>query len=238
MKKVNYIFRLIPLVVVLLLISFFANNRNNEREIVSESVNFDTDDALYISKNLVNKMLKESMLNEQTFNKEMIDLKEVEERIESEKFVDKANVYLSVDSGVRVDIEQRKPILRVFNNVPFYLDASGFEMPISLQHSARVPVVFNFTEKHKNDLVKLVNFIRRDQFLKQLVVSVDCKLKNEFLFKIRDENFSVKLGSIDNLELKFKNFKAFYVKAKKDKLFTKYSSVNLEITNQVICTRI
>ena len=49
--------------------------------------------------------------------------------------------------------------------------------------------------------------------------------------------FSVILGDDSQLKKKFDNLKAFYKKADKDNILDKYSTVNLQYSNQVICTR-
>jgi len=50
-------------------------------------------------------------------------------------------------------------------------------------------------------------------------------------------DFEVLVGNIDNLEVKLKNLKAFYQKAKKDNMLDIYKSVNLQFDNQVVCTK-
>jgi cell division protein FtsQ len=45
------------------------------------------------------------------------------------------------------------------------------------------------------------------------------------------------LGQIKQLEKKISNLKAFYIKATKDKVLDKYSKVNLQFGNQVVCTK-
>jgi len=51
------------------------------------------------------------------------------------------------------------------------------------------------------------------------------------------EDFLVDLGEANKLENKFNNFKAFYGKARKDGTLGKYSSVSLEFSNKVVCTK-
>ena len=50
-------------------------------------------------------------------------------------------------------------------------------------------------------------------------------------------DFEVLVGTLENLDQKIKNLKAFYQKAKKDKLLGIYKSVNLQFDNQVVCTK-
>ena len=59
----------------------------------------------------------------------------------------------------------------------------------------------------------------------------------EISLKMRLLNFEVLVGSLENLDEKMKNLKAFYQKAKKDKVLDIYKSVNLQFDNQVVCTK-
>jgi cell division protein FtsQ len=50
-------------------------------------------------------------------------------------------------------------------------------------------------------------------------------------------DFEIIVGRLDRLDEKMKNLKAFYQKAKKDKMLDIYKSVNLQFKNQVVCTK-
>jgi hypothetical protein len=45
------------------------------------------------------------------------------------------------------------------------------------------------------------------------------------------------LGKADNIPLKFNNLKAFYKKAAKDHFLDKYTRIDLQYNNQVVCHR-
>ncbi len=64
------------------------------------------------------------------------------------------------------------------------------------------------------------------------------KAEERYQLKFRVEDFIVDLGNVEDLESKFKNFKAFYAKAMKDKSLREYAVVSLEFDNQVVCTKI
>ena len=59
----------------------------------------------------------------------------------------------------------------------------------------------------------------------------------EISLKLRLLDFEVLVGTLDNLEIKLQNLKAFYQKAKKDTMLDVYKSVNLQFDNQVVCTK-
>lgn len=238
MKKWKYNIGILFFAAVLVGLFGFTKHRNHARKLTNKGTEFVGRENLFVTEEFVNKMLIETPEKGGFVTKETLDLKEVEQRIEKQKHIEEAEVYLSVNGEVRAKVKQRTPIARIFTSVPFYLDAEGFEMPLSSNYAIRVPLVYGYTKKHKTDLLDLLNYMNNDEFLTKLVVGVYCLPNNDFSFKLRDQNFTVKLGGIDNQELKFENLKAFYAKIKKDKIFDAYKYVNLEIANQVICTKV
>jgi cell division protein FtsQ len=63
-------------------------------------------------------------------------------------------------------------------------------------------------------------------------------VKKFYTLKLRQCNFDVKLGSVENLDKKINNLKAFYKKNLKDKTLNNYSKINLQFDKQVVCTKI
>lgn len=238
MKKLKYHIGIVFFVTVLVTLFVLTKQRNNARKLTNKGVEFVGRENLFVTEDFVNKMLKETPDKGGFVTKETLDLKSVEQRIEKQKHIEEAEVYVTVNGELGAKVVQRTPIARVFSSVPFYLDAEGFEMPLSSNYAIRVPLVYGYKKTHKEDLLSLLNYMKNDEFLKKLVVGVYCLSKNDFSLKLRNQQFAVKLGGVNNQELKFENFKAFYAKVEKDKLFDMYKYVNLEITNQVICTKV
>ena len=238
MKKWKYHIGIVFFVAFLVVLFVLTKQRNSARKLTNKGVEFVGRENLFVTEDFVNKMLKETPDKDGFLTKETLDLKLVEQRIKKQKHIEDAEVYVTVNGEVGANVVQRTPIARVFSSIPFYLDAEGFEMPLSSNYAIRVPLVYGYKKTHKKDLLSLLNYMKNDEFLKKLVIGVYCLPKNDFLLKLRDQQFSVKLGGISNQKLKFENLKAFYAKAKKDTLFDAYKYVNLEITNQVICTKV
>ena len=238
MKKWKYNIGIIFFIALLTVLFVFTKQRNNSRQVTSNGIEFIGEQNLFIAENFVNKMLTETPEKGGFLTKESLDLKLVEKRIEKEKHIEDAEVYVSVNGNIKAKITQRSPIARVFSSIPFYLDSKGFEMPLSSNYAVRVPLVYNYTKKHKKELLVLLNYMKDDKYLAKLIVGVNCLPGNDFSLRLREQQFVVKLGGVNNKELKFENLKAFYAKVEKDKLFDAYKYVNLEIANQVICTKV
>lgn len=217
----------------------FANTRNSERQlIVDDSITFENDTELYINHQSVNKLLIQKNKHVRNLKKDALDLKELENILDENPMIKKAQVYLTVNGELGVSIKQRKPIARVLANGSFYIDDEGEKMPLSENYSARVILVTGNVTKKAYPIIKdLVTYISADDFLKKHFVTVQIKSNDELYLVTRSQQYKVHLGTISNIEKKFRNYKAFYVKATKDKILDQYNLVNLEFNNQVVCTK-
>jgi cell division protein FtsQ len=188
---------------------------------------------------MVNKLLIQNFQGFANVPKEKLVLSTIEKAVQANKMVKNVQVYMTVNGKLTTKIAQRIPIGRVEGNTIFYLDDEGKQMPLSPNHSARVPIITgNVTGKSLEDVYKILSYINGDEFLYKNVIAIQILTNNKYQLKIRTENFVVNLGGAEALDQKFKKFKAFYVKGTKDKSLDSYSQVSLEYNNQVVCTKI
>ncbi|TKD66784.1 cell division protein FtsQ/DivIB [Flavobacterium sp. ASW18X] len=231
--------KLIGLLLVVVGLYSFAGYRNNLRPGTELEIKFLGDNNLYITEESVNKLLIQKYGPLKNRAKEEVVLNSIEEVIQSNPMVKNAQVYRSVNGTLISKIVQRKPIGRVEGVSRFYLDDEGKRMPLSRHHSARVPIITGkITEKTLEDAYAILEYINKDDFLRKNVIGIHLKDEDQYQLKLRVEEFVVHLGSVENLDEKFKNFMAFYVKAAKDKSLNSYAMVSLEFDNQVVCTKI
>ena len=224
--RINWNFlKLIALILVIMGLYAFSNSRNSAKSVTGMKVEFLGDENLY--------------LTEGTVNKENIVLNTVEKAIEANEMVKSAQVYLTIDGELTSKIVQRKPIGRIEGDKKYYLDDEGKKMPLSINHSARVPIITgNISGKSLEDVYVILERINNDDFFRKTVIGIHVKGENEYQLRLRLNNFVVNLGGIEDLDAKFSNFKAFYAKANKDKTLEDYAVVSLEFNNQVVCTKI
>ena len=111
-------------------------------------------------------------------------------------------------------------------------------MPLSENRSARVPLVTGHINKNDLSNVFLIaQKIQEDEFLQTHIVEIIQHQDRSLSLKARTLEFEIYLGNLNYLERKISNLKAFYQKAKKDDMLSKYSKVNLQFDNQVVCTK-
>lgn len=216
----------------------FSNLRNNDRKVVEPHIEFLGENKLFITDETVSKLL---ILNQRPVAeqpKEIIDLNELESALNSNPMIKKAEVFMSVNGELSAEIEQKRPIARVNTNASYYIDDEGSFMPLSSNYSARVPLVTgNVKENELETVFQFAKAVDEDEFLKKHVIAIRQNDDKTIDFKLRKSDFIVHLGTLNKLEKKINNFKAFYQKALKDKILGRYNVVNLKFDKQVICTK-
>lgn len=239
MLKVNYSY--IKVLVLLVIVGFlyaFTNTRNKSRVITKPEIKFLGSANLFLTHDNVSKLLIQNPSGLNNDTKDIIDLNVLESALNSNPMVKNAEVFMSVNGRLTAQVEQKRPIARVHTNASYYIDDEGSYMPLSTNYSARVPLVTGTVYKTKLDKIyKIATVVDKDEFLKQHVIEINQDADQNISLRLRKYDFRLDLGSLNKLEKKINNFKAFYKKAVKDKTINTYSSVSLRFDNQVICTK-
>ena len=211
---------------------------NNLRDISKTDIYIHDSSNLFITKDSIKSAVIE-IITTKNIHKSSVHLKALEFELNKIELVKKSDVFIDVNGTMVIDIEQRKPIARFIDN-KFYLDEDGFVMPKSKYYSARVPVIKGYTNTQDQlDLIyQLSNYIKDDKFLSQSATEILIDSNSNFSIKLRDYRFKILIGQLNNLDLKIKNFKAFYINASANQILNKYSVINLQFDNQVVCVKI
>ncbi|MGB1230945.1 MAG: cell division protein FtsQ/DivIB [Winogradskyella sp.] len=237
--KINYNYiKIIGLFVLVGFLFVFSNQRNKARKIGAPHIKFLGENKLFITDATVSKLLKQNEPTITNLSKDIIDLNVVENALNANAMIKKAEVFLSVNARLSVEILQKRPIARVNTNAAYYIDDEGSFMPLSSNYSARVPLVTGYINKNNlNTVFQFAKAVDGDEFLKTHVIEIHQNKDETIDFKIRKNEFTVHLGSLKLLEKKINNFKAFYQKGLKDNILDHYKTVNLKFDKQVICTK-
>ena len=210
---------------------------NNLRDISKTDIYIHDSSNLFITKDSIKSAVIE-IITTKNIHKSSVHLKALEFELNKIELVKKSDVFIDVNGTIVIDIEQRKPIARFIDNKS-YLDEDGLVMPKSKYYSARVPVIKGYTNTlDQLDLIyKLSNYIKDDKFLSQSATEILIDSNSNFSIKLRDYRFKILIGQLNNIDLKIKNFKAFYINALSNQILNKYSVINLQFDNQVVCVK-
>jgi len=233
----NYI-KMIVLLILVVFLYAFSSTRNAKRLVSQPNIQFIGNKNLFITQEAVSKLLIQNQQGVTNVTKETLDLNDLESTLNANPMIEFAEVYVNVEGKLTAEVKQKTPIARVVSNGNYYLDSNGGVMPLSKNYTERVPFVTGFVNKDNLKTVYTVaDYVLNDEFLKQNVIQIHQNKNNSIDLKLRQTKFVVHLGQVKQLEKKINNLKAFYIKATKDNVLDKYSKVNLQFGNQVVCTK-
>ena len=167
-----------------------------------------------------------------------IDLTEMEQSLMKLNMVKSVKCYFANNGDVNVSVTQRVPVFRVKEDGrDYYIDNERKRMPTSIKFSAYVPIVtgnvnFEFAASELYDfVVYLQSESRWRSAFTQIYVYPDNKL--ELVPRVGD--FVIKMGSLDRYEAKLEKLDKFLEVLPKYHSWDKYSVINLEFKDQVVC---
>jgi cell division protein FtsQ len=186
-----------------------------------------------------------------------VSLSAIENRISVLRELKKAEVYISIDGMVHVYVEQRTPVMRVMpgDGGDFFVDEDGVVVRRRNLYNPRLHIVegnVNITSAMLNgvsildttvknsilkDIYPLVNYIKDDKFWSAQIDQIFVDGNDEIDLIPRTGNQVVHLGSAYNYQGKLRNLEAFYDKVLPEVGWNKYSVINLEFKDQIVCKR-
>lgn len=206
-------------------------------------------DNFFIDRGDIHKLItNENSVNIIGKSMHEIDLKEIEERIKTNRFVKSADVYKDLKGSLIVNIKQRRPIARVIRNTgpDGYISDSGVILPTSERFTARVVLVSgeNVDDLVKNDLVadeenesllEVLQYIDQQPFWKAQVAQIEINKNNEITIYPQVGKQVISFGTPEDYEIKFRNLKIFFKKILPQKGWNHYERVNIKYNNQIVC---
>ncbi|PIE49590.1 MAG: hypothetical protein CSA39_01735 [Flavobacteriales bacterium] len=238
-KSVQRFFKAFGLFLAVLFLYSFAGKRNAGRTVKDIDIVFENGDNLFITYDMVNKLLIQNHNTIQSQQKERLFLNEIENTLNNNAMIENADVFVEVNGDLGVIVRQKTPIARINEKGKvYYLDRNGEKMPLSANYSARVPIV----EGQKNeqispDLYRLCSFVFADSLLQKQIIGITQLESGKFNLKTRLGGQTIELGSLDRLDKKIKKLKVFYQKMISDEKLSSYKSINLMYDKQVVCTK-
>ena len=207
--------------------------RSKDHIINAVEVIFKEENARFLNKEIVNKLLIQS--NDSMFfqQKDMVALNKVEQQFINHPVIKNAELYTVPQGKLYIEIEERLPIVRIQADTSFYLDEAVQKIPLSERFTAKVPLFYGeLKEENMHALVQLISKLSSDAFLANEVIDYQWE-NNAFIIGLRSYPFEVVWGRNNAFDQKVEKLKRFcaYVTKNKDKTFNR---INLTYENQVV----
>ena len=233
-KILNIVFVLINIIIVGGIIFFNLKNNSdklifNEKNIQFSSNNFINNDSIKIN-------LLDNYKSLDSLNADIETVYEIEQIISRIPFVKKANVYMTVNSEINIRVQEKKPVLNLYNS-DYLLSENGQLIPKI--DSLNIDLISFFGEIDPTiytNLSNLSKMIIKDDFLKDHIKYIYSDSLS-FYLSVNRFDYNIELGSLENISEKLNNYKVFIASIMDDEILNEYSHLNLKFNKQVIAQK-
>jgi len=256
-RKIAKILFIIPVLYMIIIPFFFAASANSgpcTRILINIT---DSSDYHFVTKRHLMSLVYGSSSKILGRPLRDIPITDIEGRIKTLKELKEAEVYTAIDGTLHVYINQRNPIMRVIPDEggDFFVDEDGYLFRRRNLYNPRLHIIqgniditpamldsvsiLDTTIKNTilKDVYHFVDYIRGDSFWSAQIDQIYVSGKNEIDLIPRVGNHTVHLGTFENYKDKMRNLEAFYEKVLPEVGWEKYSLINLEFRDQIVCRR-
>jgi cell division protein FtsQ len=186
-----------------------------------------------------------------------VPVTDIEKRIKTIKELKEVEVYTAIDGTLHVYVNQRNPIMRIIPDEggDFFVDEDGFMFRKRNLYNPRLHIIegniditpamldnvsildTNVKGTILKDIYHFVDFIRGNSFWSAQIDQIYVNRENEIDLIPRVGNHTIHMGTFEDYKDKLRNLKAFYEKVLPEVGWDKYSVINLEFGDQIVCRR-
>lgn len=242
-------------VYVVLALTSFNNPKETHPQCTKVIINVEDESTNgFLSADEIKRILERNRLYPYKKRMDDINPRDIEDKLKDSPFVNTAQCYKTKDGCVFVSITQRLPIIRVKNvsGDDYYLDDHGGIMPNSKYTSDLIIATGYISKWYARRYLSLLAIeIMKDEFWRNQIVQINIRrdLGVELVPRVGDH--IVYLGSLPQTKYinRRKAMIAGFVDQKLDRLrkfykyglsqagWNKYSYIDLEFDNQIICKK-
>lgn len=169
-----------------------------------------------------------------------IDTRAIEDSLKKNPFIKSATCYKAPGGKLNVLIAQRLPVVRIMaqNGEDYYIDENGYTME-KLHYVADIVVATGSIDRRRDrrELVRMGCFLRDNEFWNNQIEQINVSERGEMDLIPRVGSQTIHLGRPDSIARKLHNLRSFYEKVMPEVGWNKYSEINIEHTNQIICKK-
>ncbi len=246
------------------MITGFGFITEKKMSIVCNKVEIRVVDSLmsgFVLKANIAKILQKKNYSLVGMNFKDIDLLTIKNDIINYPPVKNALVYTTIDGRIIIEVEQRCPILRIYdsNKDSYYIDENGYVMQLSGNYTSHVLIangnistkfpinnktnVLDLERKTQGnrviqaDLYKLAKYVNNNKFWNAQIQQIFVNFSGDFELIPRVGANIIDFGDYSDCETKFNNLLSLYKHGLPIVGWNKYESINLKYKGQIICTK-
>jgi cell division protein FtsQ len=171
------------------------------------------------------------------------DLRKTEKALEENVWIKKAQLFFDNNYVLHVQVAQRIPVARLIDNAgsSYYMDSTGFTLPLSMNDRADVPVFTGVPVKRsatlQQNILDISTAINTDSFWLGQAAQINWLPGNKFELYPAFGNHVVDFGDGNGAADKLSRLKLFYKTVSVKKGFDAYPRLSVAFSRQVLAIR-
>jgi len=215
-----------------------------------------------ITKDEVQNFLRTNQLYTPGMKYEDIHFNEIEKALRKRPEILKVKVYTQIGNKWSIDIQQRNPIVHVFNErgQSFYIDELGHCITSNVNHASRVLVANGNIDEGPSDkdlnaimnndslktiddlanIYRISKYVCNDPFLTSQIGQVYLQKDGDYVLVPQVGDQTIVFGtaySDEEVAEKFKKLEVFYKEGMPFEGWRKYKEINLKYKDQIVCKK-
>lgn len=224
-----------------------AARKQDAQHIKDFSINIKNEQYGFVDKaDVKTKLLNDKDIDVKKISLGRLNIGRMEKIVATNPWVADAQVYVDNEKVVHVNLTQRVPVARIFDQAgnSYYLDNAHKAMPLSDRYIHYTTVVTNVPvlkddslgNSLKAQIVKVVRQVERDSFWNAQVSQIILNDDKAFELVPVLGNHKILIGDTANLDEKFENLYAFYKKVMTRIGWDKYEVLDARYKGQVVAS--
>jgi cell division protein FtsQ len=230
-------------IAIYLVLAMTAFNKPDEKDNICRDVHITIEQDLsegFLDKDAIKQMLRQSGLTFIAQPMAFINTRQVEEILQGNELIDKAECYKAINGVLCINIRQRVPIIRVMagNGEDYYVDVRGEIIPHNKYSCHLMVATGNISKRYASKtLAPVANIIRDDKFWKNQIVQLNVLGDGSLELIPRIGEHVAFLGQPTDIEKKLDRLRKFYRYGLNEAGWNRYSRISVEFDNQIICKK-
>lgn len=230
-------------IAVYLVLAVTAFNKPDDDKMICSQVKINISDDIvdgFLDADEVKKILQRAKLYPLGKPMGTVSTREIEETLLNSPFVDNAQCHKTQSGHVCINLKQRMPLIRVKSERgdDYYIDSRGGIMPNTRYTTDLIIATGHIDSNYaKKVLTPVGNYIVKDKFWQNQIVQINVLEDGSMEIVPRVGEHIVYLGLPYRVDKKLKRLEKFYKYGLNQAGWNKYSYINLEFDNQIICKK-
>ena len=178
-----------------------------------------------------------------------VNINALERQLEKNPWIFSADLFFDQHHVLHINVQQRTPVARLFTpeGSSVYMDENFTVLPVKMNDAVSLPVFSNFYispsgANAQDSLVMqritgLAQFIQSDPFWMAQIEQVNINADYSFELVTQVGNQTIRLGNRSDWAAMFDKLKKVYRRITKENGWTKYSTIDLQFKDQVVCIK-